>query len=759
VVAHRHTPCVTSSRTRARLDAASGPVLTAVLSLAAAVQALQLWQWRPGTPLSLRDDSPQVLIQIRAIIDSGWYSVVPSQGAPFGLNASWYTTADTLNFACIRVLGWFSDSPATVGAVFFVLGFPAAALTAYWLGRRLSLSRPAAVVVGVLFSVLPGHQVWFGHPWLASYWMVPLAVWLVVQVAGGGELWPTRSALRARGPQGRRARWLAARTVLVVLPVGLADVYYVAFTLILLAVALVVRLGTGTRVTRLLPAAAVTAAIGLLCALPLFISTRGRSGDQVTGGLAAQRVIGDSELYAGKLIELVLPWYQHRVSALRFLSYAYGVAAPPSVERPALGVVALCGVAALLWMCVTALVVGRKVAALPGILAGLTLVSLAFYTRAGLGSVVALFLTPQIRTWSRFVVLIGLFGLVAAGLWLTRLGLRHGRRAAWAAAGLVLLVGVLDQTSPGAAPDYASNRAQQQDLTTYTRTLARALPAGCAVFQLPIVSFPEEPPPGAMGDYDHFLPSQAAPVGLSWSYGAVRGTARSDWQLALPLGDQQRLLRDIAAAGFCAVEIDSDGYAGSVDPSATTQSLLGAPVARTSKAHLAAYALGPLQAELTRTLGEAQVEQRRDAVLHPVVATVDGSLVDVTGSTPGQWTGPQTVVSVSNLGRTSVPVTLTMDIAGNGDLARTLTLTTEGLPTQRLRVSAVERQGVKLDLVAQPGTTRVTVEADGDAAAVRGTDGRQLAALRISDLRVSTTSDVNAASLQQFTAASPRPGR
>lgn len=746
---------MTSPRIRAFAGSAAGPVLTAVLSFLAAAQALRLWQWRPGTPLSLSGDAPQVLVQVGAILRSDWYRVNDHVGAPFGLNQAWFSTADVLNFAGIKALGLFTDSAATASAVFFVLGFPAAALAAYWLARQVGATRPAAVVTGVLFSVIPGHQEWFAHLWLAAYWTVPLAVWLVVRVARGEPLLPPLSELRAGGEVARRARWAVARTAAILLAVGLSDVYYVAFTLILLAVVLVFRLGTGTRAVALVPGAVAAAVLGLLCGGSLFAATRGRAGDLVTGALPAQRVIGESETYAGKIIELVLPWYEHRAAPLRFLSFAYGVAAPPSVERPALGVVALAGVVAILWVALASLAFGRRSNGLWGLLAVLTLVSLAFYTRAGLGSVVALFFTPQIRTWSRFVVLIALFGLLAVGLWLSRLGRRHGRRTAWVVAAVVLALGVLDQTNPGVAPRYDSLARQQSELTAFTHDVAAHVGRSCPVFQLPVLAYPEEAPPGSMGDYDLLLPSIASPASLGWSYGAIRGTNRADWQLALPITDHERLVEDLAAAGFCAVAVDHDGYAGTSDPTAALQQRLGAPVATAPREHLVAYDLRPTGAALSASLGEDGLARRRDAVLQPVVVSLAGSLVDTTGGRPSQWTGPTAVVTASNLGTAPVQVRVSLEVAGNGGAQRTVTITAPGSPTRTVTVVQDQPQTVVVPLTLPRGRTEIRLEATGGVTAISGSQGRDQASLRVSDLRVETSSGVNAASLQEFAAASP----
>ena len=738
-----------------RLRPAAGPATAALLSLVAAVQALRLWEWRPGVPLSLEADSPTVLLQVRAILDGRWYSVNERVGAPFGLNQAWFTTADVLNFAVVRVLGLFTDSAATASAVFFVLGFPAAALTAYWLGRQLAMARPAAVAVGVLFAVLPNHQEWFDHLWLASYWMIPLAVWLVLQVARGEQLWPSRSALRAGGAHSRQALWLGTRSVLVVTAVGLANVYYVAFSLILLATVLVLRLGTGTRAGQLVSGAVATVAVAALSATSLYLATRGRAGDLVTGALPATRGIGESELYAGRLIELVLPWHEHRAAPLQFLTSAYGIAAPAGVEHPALGLFALVGVVAILWRCLASLVTGRRMTATWGLLAALTLVSLAFYTRGGLGSVAALFLTPQLRTWSRFVVLIALFGLLAVGLGLTHLGRRLGRTTAGVATVLVVLVGVLDQTNPAAAPDHRQLAQRHSELVAYTRALASAVSDDCPVFQLPVMAYPEEPPPGTMADYDHLLPAVSSPASLTWSYGAIRGTQRADWQQALPVGDQRALLEDVAAAGFCAVSIDRDGYAGSQDPTDVTAQLLGSPIATADGEHLAAYALGDLARTLTDGLDAAGAQRRRDAVLRPVVASLGGSLVDISDGTPSQSTGPTAVVTVSNLGAAPAPTTVSFELAGAGPGERTATISGPGIQRQVVRLSDGRPQQVTVVASIGPGRTEITLEATGGIAAIAGTEGRDQAALLVRDLRLVTTAGVNAASTQQFLAASP----
>ena len=734
----------------------AGPVLTAVLSLLAAVQALRLWSWRPGTPLSLTGDSPQLLVQVSAVLDGARYQSSGHVGAPFGMNGSWFATADQLNFAIVRTIGIFTDSAATATVIFFLAGFPAAALSAYWLARQLGVHRPAAVMVGTLFAVLPGHQTWFSHPWIAAYWVVPLGAWLALRTLQGATLWPPLRDLRGPGPDRRPAVLLAIRTLLVALAVGLSDVYWVAFTLVLLGVALLVRLARTRRAVGLVPGITAAVFVALPCALSLALTSRGRSVDVITSDLPAQRTIGEAERYSGKLIDLVLPWYEHRFEPFSYLTTAYGYAATPSVEHPALGVVALAGATGLLWMTVRNLASGQRVPAALGSLTALLLVALAFYTKGGLGSLFALFVTPQIRTWSRLVVVIGLFGLLAVGLWASRPG--RSRRAAWPLAAGLILLGVLDQTNPGMAPDYTRLRATQQDLTRFTSAVRAATGPGCAVFQLPVSRFPEEPPAGTMGDYDHLLPSNASPRDLAWSYGAMRGTTRADWQLALPVGDTPRLLDDVAAAGFCAVEVDRAGYTSANDPTDDLIKALGPATAQTRDGGLTAYSLAPLR-EAARALPTSEQTIRREDVLRPTLVSLGGSLVDLDEKgVPRQWTGPTADLRVATMGATARTVTVSFDLTALDGRARDVTVTgpVQGNRTVSLTGSTTH---VVLTVDATPGVTMVGLTSDAEVTAIPGQEG-SVASLRFDDLRVErATGTANAATGQQFAADSPPPGR
>jgi hypothetical protein len=142
-------------------------------------------------------------------------------------------------------------------------------------------------------------------------------------------------------------------------------------------------------------------------------------------------------------------------------------------------------------------------------------------------------------------------------------------------------------------------------------------------------------------------------------------------------------------------------------------------------------------------------------VLRPVVASLAGSLVDVTGGVPFQWTGPTAAVTAANMGSRPVDVTLNLDVTGNGESDRTVTISAPNMQTQKVEVSASQSQAVTIHLALPPGRTQVLLEATGGTATIPGTEGQVRASLKISDFQLSSTADVNAATLQQFAEATP----
>jgi hypothetical protein len=715
---------VSSWRALLRHPDVRGAALATVLGAVTAVLSLRLWQWRPGAAPSVTGDSPLVLTQIDDVLRNGWFWSNDAIGFPLGQNASFFPELNVIHVLGVKALGVFSGDAATVGSIYFVLGWPLIALTTYLLFRSERLTRAAAVVGGVLFANAPYHVERFEHLWLGSYWTVPVAVWLVLNVARGRT---------PADPDEDSRPWRRAAWVLGIVLVGLSGAYYAGFTLLLVVAVLVLRAGRGRPQGWWRGGLATMAGIGVVAALPLVAARIGMAGTVLTGPRPATRSPIEAERYAGRIVDLLLPWEGHRLEPLATVTQTFQAAGRPVVETVTLGLVGSVGAVALALVGLRALTTGRAVPDRLRLWSGLLVVTGAFFTVGGLGSVVALFATPQLRTWSRFSIVILLLGLLAVGHWLSR---PRARFASAGLAGAILLVGFLDQTNPERAPDWQANSATLDEIADYTRQLSDATGERCGVLQLPVMRFPEGRLPDGY-EINQQLLQHLTTDDLAWSHGGMSGTRAGDWPLGMDLSQPATLHRELRAAGFCAVEVDTAAV-DSDNPTVTALTRpLGAPVAQTTDGRLVAWSLD------TAPAGDAA---DRDRLLGPVLVGLTSSwtIGDPTGA---QDSGPRTFLSISNLSRSTTPdVTISVDVESLGAPQREVVVLNGTSELGRWTIREGSTTPVQLTLAALPGYQRLTVEISGPP--VRDAAQNSVSA-RFSNLKASSASPVRVASLQE----------
>ena len=704
-----------------------GALTSALLAALVGVLSLRAWEWRPGVPPSLLGDSPLVLTQVDDILVNGWFWNNQAIGFPFGQVASFFPELDVIHVLGVKALGVFGGDAATVGAIYFFLGYPLVAVTTYLLARSERITRTAAVVVAVLFAAAPYHAERFEHLWLASYWTLPLALWVVLAVARGKTPFD-----RGRGVS--RRSWVLTGLALVL--VGLSGAYYAGFTLILLAAVLVLRAGSGREPGWWRGGLASMAVVGGVAALPLLAAKVGMAGVPLTGPRPATRSPLESERYAGRLIDLVLPYEGHRLEPLANVTQTYLTAGRPVTETLSMGIVGVVGAVALVLIGLRVLATGRAAPERLRLWAALLVVGSAFYITGGLGSLVALLATPQLRTWSRMSLVLLLLGLLAVGHWLSR---PRPRVVGLVLPAVVLVVGVLDQTNPERAPEYSAIERRVDSLRSYTTTLADAVEPGCAVLQLPVMRFPEGYLPQGY-DINSQLLQHLTDRRLAWSHGGMSGTQAGDWPLGIDLDDPAALAGGLRAAGFCAVEVDTAG----VDPSSlAVRSLtapLGTPVARSDDGRLVAWSLSAVPA------GTAQDEQR---LLEPtLVGLAAGAItIDEEGSRPTvvQESGPHAGLVTSNLASdTTRPFTVSVDVTALGAPEREVIVRDGTREVARTTITPDRATRLTFDVTAPPGYQRLGIEVTGDP--VRNLADRSVSA-RFENLTVTAPDGARVVSL------------
>jgi phosphoglycerol transferase len=478
-----------------------------------------------------------------------------------------------------RIIGLFVPDWAVVMNVYFLIGFPLAAITALWFLRVCGVSRLLSVSLATLFALASYHFIrGESHLFLASYYAIPLALVLLVLVLRGQPLWGFGAASGWR-------RWVLSptlRTALIVALLATSSSYYAIFFMILLAAAGIFVLVRDRNWRRFFGAAAAglaTVGFMLVNMAPDLIYTAIHGPNPG----ALERAPGETEFYALKLVQLLLPWPGHRIPILAELRGQYDSSYVSLGEQPSLGIVAAAGLVAA-FLVLPAIVISRmrpenarpsERTLLVGGLSALVFVAFLFSTLGGLSTLISVF-TSSLRGWNRMSIVIMMLCLAIIGLLIDQARERiSAPRLARAATGLIaaslLVIGFIDQTPGNSDAEYAGNAAAFDSDQAFVDSVEDALPAEAMVLVLPYVPFPESSSPTGSLASDQLVPYLHS-SDLRWSVGGIKGRPTSDWAGQLEQYGEDSVARLGAIAGFTGLVVDRNA---SLDRGAALEAALG----------------------------------------------------------------------------------------------------------------------------------------------------------------------------------------
>jgi phosphoglycerol transferase len=571
-------------KTVAKFAAAYGTA--AGLSLLLLVWALRLDRAELSIPFQYEGDSLQVEALVKGVVENGWYLHNPRLGAPFGQEMYDFPLDETLHLGLMKLLSLACHNYVVVLNLYYLLGYPLAAVTALFAFRRFGLSYAPSVLGALLFTFLPYHFMrGEAHLFLSSYYLVPLEVLVVLWLYLDRGLF-LRWDEAAQAPRcdlfGRPALGAAA----VCLLTSLGGVYYAFFTCALLGLAGV---ACAYRRRRLYPFGNAAGLIALICLgvfvnlMPTFWYTH-RHGPNPE---VAQRLPLEAERYGLRVIQLLLPVPGHRVPQLAALAERYRTKGSESFHENNFACLGTIGSLGFLYL------IGRLFFRRNGrtdrLKDGLTVLNIAAVLLASIGSFGAVFnllVSPAIRCYNRVSVFIGLLSLFAVAMLLDRV-VRHVRmpwaRQLYYSFLVILLFGgtwdqsrsrshvpTLNHIPPGGTslyrflmnvrPTYGAVRAQFAADAEFVGRIEAALPHGAAVFQLPMVPYPEAAAPiVAMDGYDHFrgyLHSRH----LRWSYGCMKGRLGDRWCRVVAELPVDQMVERLTKTGFGGIYVNRTGY-------------------------------------------------------------------------------------------------------------------------------------------------------------------------------------------------------
>ena len=179
--------------------------IVCVATLIPLIVVLRLWDGSLRDPFTYFGDANFYGGVAQNIIEKGWYQHTNRLGAPLGQQLyDFPLEGDNFWYLIMRFLALFTTDWVLLINVFFILGFFASAVSAFFSLRWLGTRRVTATVAAVLFAFAPYHFIrGVSHLLYASYAVVPIGVVFAVRVAAAS----TRSRACAVRRTGVGRRW------------------------------------------------------------------------------------------------------------------------------------------------------------------------------------------------------------------------------------------------------------------------------------------------------------------------------------------------------------------------------------------------------------------------------------------------------------------------------------------------------------------------------------------------------------------------
>ncbi|EPZ8123201.1 DUF7024 domain-containing protein [Yersinia enterocolitica] len=487
-------------------------------------------------------------------VTEGWLFDNVRSGYPFGSNFLDFPGSDAGSHLFIKVFALMSGGWVGGVNLFFLFGFSSCFVATYVTARAFSLNRSFAVAMSVLYTFAPFHFLRLGHLFYTWYFVAPLFFYLAL------DIYLTCGPTGCTGLKSTLRKLVASATGMLVL--ASFGVYYALFGVIILATAGVMsaikaRSSHGAKKAALLISATI---LGVM--LNLAPNVLGTYKDGPNREIA-QRSISESETYGLKMMQLLMPRIDHRISQFRSVAQKYQHN-PLTNENAtsSLGIIGAAGfMMALLYLIFIPARTGYDDRL--RLLAVTTFVLFMFATVGGLGSLFAMVVSPLIRGWNRNSIFIACGALL---FFFISLQFLLQKKIPWLAKQSVaitvvlLFVGLYDQTGPACKNCNTPVKTSFESDKDFIHSIEKALPAGGAVYQLPYIGFPETPMLHRLYNYQMMagvLHSKA----LHWSFGGMKGRPGDLFYRALAQEPMSHQIEVIRRLGFDGIYIDRRGYA------------------------------------------------------------------------------------------------------------------------------------------------------------------------------------------------------
>ncbi len=730
-------------------------VAVPLASLSIVAFIYQLWDYPLGIPFNYTGDALVNGMVFKEIADCGWFFTEDRLGAPFAQHHQDWPQPNVSTHVAVKLLSMFTQNWAAMMNVVYLVGFPLIALSSWWVLRKLNVERWIAGALGIAYAFLPFHLLREqSHIYLANYAVIPLALWLCIEVLSGHAL--LKRHTRSFGS----FNWHNTRTIAIAVFLAAQDPYYGFLGAALLLFATIANAFVDRRWNETAKNTAVVAlilSVIVACSTPALLYYRKHGPNP----LNAVRHAGETEAFALKWIHLLLPPQGHRIDALGDFSnwYYRSFPLPSEGTSASLGILGALGVLVLSTLVFARLI---KPAAIHDAslrhLTSLAAFAFLFATVGGLATITA-FITPMFRSVNRMSLFLGFAALAAIGIILTRVvnhrQLPRSIPLAPFIAAILVFVAIFDQVTPamgfGGLPNQpvdidgnpiATSRSSRSETTRtlylqdqqFFRNVERTIGPDRMIYVLPPVEFLDTSSDSRLREMQP-MAAFLHTTTTRWSYGGQEGRLEYLWQQRLsPTNEPDAFLFDVVAAGFDGLLVERRGYedrASSLIEQITSMTHV-TPVRDTADTR-SFFDLRNYAATL-RSTEPSKVEDRRSHLLFPATLQTSPHVrnVEIIDGIPTQWIERNTVaLSIENTSTTTQHMTVSFSLDSYRSTGATGRVTWPDHHSDTIVFSdnAPIRQERSFDV--KPGLSKITISTDAHCTP----EGDSHRCLRLTDVR------------------------
>lgn len=541
-------------------------LLIPIFSLLLAYLLLGVYNADLSMPIHYSNDALLQAFVSKTLVDNPWHTTNAYTGMPQGTDLNDFPMGnDNFHLLIIKIITLFTSNSFLAMNIFFILTFPFTSITSFYALRQLQIQNSVSAIIALLYTFLPYH--FFrstGHLMLSAYYLIPLGIVIIIWISENKRLWLIQDKINDN-----TFKWTLnkhKKDILILLLfcilIGSGGLYY-AFYLILL----ILLTGFFTSVyyknyTPIINTILIISAITIVLIINLlpYILNNIYLGKNE----AIIRHFSESDTFSFRLMQLILPVQNHRLSFLSNLTREYDHYSSLINENSwsTLGLIGSIGFLISIIVCLLGFSLKRESTLSKNLFlfSSLSVFSLLYGSFGGFGTLFSFFINPAIRSNNRLSIFIAFFSLSIVGMILDRY-LKKIKNPDIKLLILlsILCVGILDQTTTSFKinQDYFKNSFLSDK--SFVEEIERQEGNKNKIFQLPYFSFPEGSSVNQIRGYEMFK-GYLHSKGSMWSFGAMKGRKNDNWLKTVSYFKPQKMLSYIKDKGFTGLYIDRNGY-------------------------------------------------------------------------------------------------------------------------------------------------------------------------------------------------------